>query len=110
MSGTYPFLLFCSTAGLWFTTAWYSHRLLHAFCRRFPAEAQREIPYAFDSWTAHPEKAIFFFRHRAAEILRADVSLWRQRQRFILLSVLSIVVPPLGFTSISVFALIEMHK
>jgi hypothetical protein len=110
MSGTYPFLLFCATVGLWFTTVWYSHRLLHAFCRRFPAEAQREIPYAFDRYIRHPEKGIFFFRHRAAEILRADAVLWRQRQRFIVLSVLSVVVPVLGFISICVVAIIETHR
>jgi hypothetical protein len=110
MSGIYPILLFCVTGGLWFTTVWYSHRLLHAFCRRFPAEAQREIPYAFDRGFAHPEKGIFFFRHKAAEILRTDTLLWRQRQWFILLSVLSVVVPLLGFTSIAMFAFIQSQR
>ena len=110
MSGTYPFLLFCVTGVVWFTTVWYAHRLLHAFCRRFPSEAQREIPYAFDRWTAHPEKGIFFFRHKAAEIIRGDPLLWRQRQRFIFLFALSLLIPVLGFVSIGVVAFIETHK
>ena len=110
MSGIYPFLLFCATGVLWITTVWYSHRLGHAFCRRFPSEAAREIPYAFDRGFAHPEKVIFFFRRRAAEILRTDPSLWRQRQRFILLSVLSVLLPVLGFLSIGVVAFIEIHR
>jgi hypothetical protein len=110
MSGAYPFILFCATGVLWFTTVWYAHRLLHAFCRRFPSEAQREIPHAFDRWFAHPEKGIFFFRHKAVEILRGDALLWRQRQRFILLSVLSVVIPVLGFMSVGVVAILESQK
>jgi len=107
MSGIIPLILFCTTAALWFIIWLYAHRLLHRFCARFPAVAQREIPYAFDRWFAHPEKAIFFFRQRAAEVLRDDPSLWRQRRSFILLSVLSVLIPVFGFLAIGVVALME---
>ena len=109
MSSIYLFTLFCTTAALWFITWLYAHRLLHSFCARFPVVAQREIPYAFDRWFAHPEKAIFFFRRRAAEILRNDPSLWRQRRTFIFLSVLSVLIPVLGVLTIGTVAFMETH-
>ena len=110
MSATYPFILFCTTIALWWFTVWYAHRLLHAFCDRFPLVAQREIPYAFDRWFAHPEKAIFFFRRRAAEVTSADPALSRQRKRFIGLSVASVVFPLLWFVPLFIFAVIMSHK
>jgi hypothetical protein len=110
MSATYPFTLFCITGVLWFVTWLCAHRLLHAFCDRFPLVAQREIPCAFDRWFAHPEKGIFFFRRRAGEVLRGDPRLWRQRQWLLFLSALSVSVPVLGFVSIAVVAFIETHK
>ena len=58
----------------------------------------------------HPEKAIFFFRRRAAQILRADAVLWKQRQRFLFLMTLSVLVPVIGFLSICVVAYIETRK
>jgi hypothetical protein len=105
MSGIYPLTWFCTTGAIWFVTWLYAHRLLHRFCARFPAVAQREIPYAFDRGFAHPEKAIFFFRRRAAEVVRDDPALWRQRQRFIFLSFLSVLIPVLGFLAIGAVAL-----
>ena len=110
MSAIYPILLFAVSGALWFVTIWYAHHLLHAFCRRFPVEAQREIPYAFDRGFAHPEKGIFFFRHRAADILRVDPLLCRQRRRFILLSMLSVAIPILGFISIGMVAFIQSRR
>lgn len=110
MSGIYPFALFCVTGLIWFVTWLCAHRLLHAFCDRFPSVAQREIPYAFDRGVAHPEKGIFFFRRRAAEVLRGDPLLWRQWQRFILLSALSVLIPMLGFVSIGVVVFLETHR
>lgn len=110
MRGIYPFILFCTTGALWFVTSLYAHRLLHRFCARFPTVAQREIPYAFDQWIVHPEKAIFFFRRRAAEVVHDDPSLWRQRRRFILLSVLSVLVPILGFLTIVAVAFMQTQK
>jgi hypothetical protein len=59
------------------------------FRDRYPQIAQREIPFAFDR-CRHPEKAIFFFRKRAVEILRADPILWRERQRFVGLVMITI--------------------
>ena len=75
--------------GVWMVlciaTALQNGRLLRMFRERYPQIAQREIPYVFDNWR-HPEKAIFFFRKRAVEILRPDPSLWRERQRFVALA------------------------
>jgi len=110
MNGIYPFALFCTTGALWLLTWLYAHRLLHRFCARFPDIAQQEIPYAFDRWFAHPEKAIFFFRHRAAEVVRDDPSLSRERGRFMLLAVLSVLIPVLGFLSIGVVAIVQTQK
>jgi hypothetical protein len=70
-------------------TALQNGRLLRMFRERYPQIAQREIPYVFDNWR-HPEKAIFFFRKRAVEILRPDPSLWRERQRFVLLTFITL--------------------
>jgi hypothetical protein len=84
-----------SVMGVWgvlcVATVLQSNRLLRMFRERYPQIAQREIPYVFDNWR-HPEKAIFFFRKRAVEILRPDPSLWRERQRFV-----TLVLVTLGF-------------
>lgn len=109
-SGIIPFTVFCATGVLWFATWLYAHRLLHSFCRRFPSEAQREIPYAFDRWVAHPEKALFFFRRSAAEIVRADLALWRQRRRFVILSVCSVIFPVACFLPMFVYAIAMSRK
>ena len=85
MSSAWPL----SVMGVWMVlciaTALQNGRLLRMFRERYPQIAQREIPYVFDNWR-HPEKAIFFFRKRAVEILRPDPSLWRERQRFVALA------------------------
>ena len=79
--------------GIWMllciATALQNGRLLRMFRERYPQIAQREIPSVFDNWR-HPEKAIFFFRKRAVEILRADPNLWRERQRFVTLAFVTI--------------------
>jgi hypothetical protein len=110
MKEIYLYALFWITGLVWFVTWLCAHRLLHAFCDRFPLVAQREIPYAFNRGMAHPEKVIFLFRRRMVEFLRGDPLLWRQRQRFILLTVLSVLIPVLGIVSMSVVALIEVYK
>lgn len=66
------------------TTAIQNRRLLRLFRERYPQVAQKEIPFVFDNWR-HPEKAIYFFRKRTVETLRADPQLWRERQRFVAL-------------------------
>ena len=38
----------------------------------------------------HPEKAIFFFRKRAIEVLRPLPDVWRERQRFVTLVVVTL--------------------
>jgi hypothetical protein len=81
--------------GVWFTlivtTVIQNNRLFRRFRERYPQVAEREIPYAFDNFR-HPEKAIYFFRKRAVETLRADPDLWRERQRFV-----ALVIATMGF-------------
>src|SRR5271169_5106529 len=105
----YPLTLFIGTNVLWAFTALYGYRMFRAFRTRYPEIAAREIPFAFDRFR-HPEKALFFFRHRAVELLRGDSMLWPMRQRFVLLSVLSISLPPLAFLPGFVFAIMRVSK
>jgi hypothetical protein len=109
VSAIYPLALFFVTGLVWFLTAWQNSRLLCAFRERYPQIAQREIPYVFDRWR-HPEKAIFFFRRRAVELLREDAGLWRERQRFMTLSALSVLVPLLGFLPLFIYAVIMSQR
>jgi hypothetical protein len=109
MNGFYPFALFCTTGAVYLLTWVYAHRLLHRFCARFPDVAQQEIPYAFERW-AHPEKAMFFFRRRAAEVVAQDPSIRRLRQRFIFLSILSLFITVGGFLCIGAIGLLEARK
>ena len=105
----YPLTLFIGTAWLWAFTALYGSRVFRAFRRRYPEIAAREIPFAFDRFR-HPEKALFFFRQRAVELLRGDSVLWPMRQRFVLLSVLSVCLPPLGFVPGFLFAVLRVSQ
>ncbi len=110
MSGVYPIALLTTTMTVWLMTSVCAHRLLRRFCDRFPAIAEKEIRFAFDPWIRHPEKLIFFFRRRAAELMRADPLLLRSRQRLIGLCVLSALVPLVGFTTIAVVAFTHIYN
>jgi hypothetical protein len=105
VSAIYPGILFVMTCLVWFLTAWQSSRVLWIFRERHPQVAQREIPYVFDNWL-HPEKVLFFFRRRASQILRGDLEVWRERQRFMVLALLSVVVPLLGSLTIIVYGIL----
>jgi len=85
MSAVWPVLVMVVWAALIVATSIQGSRLLRLFRERHPQIAQREIPHVFDNWR-HPEKAIFFFRRRAREILQPDPTVWRERQRFVALS------------------------
>jgi hypothetical protein len=107
MSASYPLMFLLATAFVWVLTAWQNSRLVHLFWQRCPQIAQRELPATLDS---HPEKTLFFFRRRAVEVLRGDEVLWRQRQRFLFLFALSVLVPVFGFASIGIVAYIQSHQ
>ena len=62
---------FVGTCLLWAFTVIYNSLIFRAFRRGYPEAAAREIPFAFDT-SANPEKAFFFFRHKAVELLRPD--------------------------------------
>ncbi len=109
MIDIYPIILFLATGILWFFTALQGRRLLRSFRERYPQIAQREIPYAFDK-QRHPEKALFFYRRKAGEILREDTALSRSRRRFIQLSLFSVLVPALGFLSLAIFTVIMSRQ
>lgn len=107
MSAIYPLILFFTTGFVWVLMAWQNSRLVHLFWQRLPHVAQREFPGTLDR---HPEKTFFFFRRRAAEVLRGDEVLWRERRRFIILSVLSVLIPVLGFLPLFIYAVIMSQR
>jgi hypothetical protein len=107
MSAIYPVVLFFATGFVWVLTAMQNSRLVRMFWQRLPLIAQRELPGTLDR---HPEKIFFFFRHRAVEALRGDAVLWRKRRRFIILSVLSVLVPVLGFLPGFLYAVIMSQR
>lgn len=100
----YPLTLFISTCLLWAFTVFYNMRIFRAFRKKYPDVAAREIPFAFDN-SGHPEKAWFFFRRKAVEVLRGDPVLWPMRQRFLRLTLLSLILPLLGFFSLFFYAI-----
>jgi hypothetical protein len=110
MSGIYPLSLLGMTMAVWLATSIYANRLLRRFCVRFPAVAQKEIPFAFDPWMRHPQKAMFFLRRRSAEVMGEDPALSRSRQQFIGLCIVSALLPLLGFATIAVVAFAEGHR
>ncbi len=110
MIDLYPIALIVTTGLLWFFTWLTAHRLLWSFCERHPSIARQEIPHAFNRAFAHPEKALYFFRPKTAEALRHDPPLFRLRQRVIFLTILSAVVPLLGFLGLGAVALFGTFK
>jgi hypothetical protein len=101
--------IFIVTAAI-FLALWIdAHLLLHRFVARFPDIADREIPYASDRGIAHPEKALFFYRKKAAQILSAEPALARQRRRLIILTILAILVPALGMLGLILTAVIMSY-
>jgi hypothetical protein len=107
MSAIYPIALMLTTGCVWFLTVWQNSRLVELFWQRLPRAAQQELPGAMDR---HLGKTVFFFRRRAVQILRGDAVLWRQRQYFLFLAALSVLVPILGFLSIVALAYFESRK
>jgi hypothetical protein len=75
-------------------TFWQRYRLMEWFRQWNSQTAVKEAPYdTIESWT-------FFFSKRAAQILRPNAFLWRQRQLFVVLgfgTVLLFLAYPVGF-------------
>ena len=94
MSEAYPFL--AVVLGVWFACFIQSHRLFYKFRAKYPEIAQRDIPRAFETYE-HPEKLLYFLRHKSREVLRNDPELWGLRQQVKFLTILSVLVPPVGF-------------
>ncbi len=82
--------------GVWLACFIQSHRLFYKFREKYPDVAGRDIPHAFET-RENPEKLFYFFRRKSLELLRSDPELWGLRQQVKLLTILSIIVPPVGF-------------
>ena len=104
MIDTYPVILVFVIMLVWVFTARQNGKLVKAFWDRLPKVAAEELPGTLDR---HPEEFIFFFRRRAAEVLRGDEVLWKMRQRLVLWVVLSILTPILGMLPLLILAVIS---
>ena len=104
MIDIYPIILMFVVMLVWVFTARQNAKLLKAFWDRLPKVAAQELPGTLD---LHPEKFIFFFRRRAAEVLRGDEVLWKMRQRLVLWVVLSILTPILGMLPLLILAVLS---
>jgi hypothetical protein len=98
-NGIIPMIVFVLGGVTWALTTYQCHRLRRKFIAKYPAIASQEIPYAF-SHTAHPEKAIFFLRQRAADLLKGDEELWKERRKYVALFSASLILFCLGFAII----------
>ena len=106
MIDIYPIILTSVVMLVWIITGRQNAKLLKAFWDRLPKAAARELPGTLDP---HPEKFIFFFRRRAAEVLGGDEVLWKMRQRLVLWVVLSILTPILGILPLLVLAVMSFR-
>lgn len=104
MIDTYPIILVLVIMLVWVFTARQNGKLVKAFWGRLPKVAAQELPGTLDR---HPEKFIFFFRRRAAEVLRGDEVLWKMRQRLVLWVALSILTPILGMLPLLILAVMS---
>jgi hypothetical protein len=79
---------------LW-AMAFVSQRLLLQFKRKYPDVAEREIPHVFEG-LRHSEQFLYFYRQRAAEVLKNDIILLGLRRQLFVLTWLALVVPILS--------------
>ena len=93
MNEIYQFLAL--VLAVWFACFIQSHRLFYKFRAKYPEIAQREIPRAFET-CEHPEKLLYFLRHKSREVLKNDPELWGLRQQVKFLTILSVLIPPAG--------------
>lgn len=95
MSEVYPLLALI--LAVWLACFIQSHRLFYKFRAKYPQIAQRDIPHAFQT-CEHPEKLLYFFRRKSWEVLRSNPELWGLRQQVLFLTILSLLIPPVGLT------------
>ena len=81
--------------GVWLACFIQSHRLFYKFREKYPDVAQRDIPHAFET-RENPGKLFYFLSRKSLDLLRSDPELWGLRQQVKLLTILSIIVPPVG--------------
>lgn len=75
--------------------AFVAQRLLHRFKMKYPDVATKEIPYVFEG-IRHPEQFLYFYRQRAAEVLKDDDVLLNLRRQLFVLTWLAVAVPVLS--------------
>jgi hypothetical protein len=97
-------IFFCLVICLWIVTALQGTKLYRAFLSKYPQDAQRLIPSAFINMR-HPEKFLFFFRRTSIPLLRVDSNIWKQRQRFKLLLIISLILPIVFFSFCAILAI-----
>ena len=107
LNQVYPLLAL--TFVVWLACFVQSHRLFYKFRAKYPEIAQRDIPYAFQT-RENPEKLLYFFRRKSAEVLRDDRELWGLRQQVKFLVILSIIVPPVGVAFLVRAAMIVLAR
>jgi hypothetical protein len=100
----YPIILIFVVMLVWVFTVRQNGKLVKAFWERLPKVAAQELPGTLD---LHPEKFIFFFRRRAADVLREDQVLWKMRQLLVLWVVLSLLTPVLGMLPLLILAVLS---
>jgi hypothetical protein len=96
MIDIYPIILMFVVMLEWVFISRHHGKLVETFWDRLPKVAAQELPGTLDR---HPEKFIFFFRRRAADVLRGDEVLWKMRQRLLLWVVLSVLTPVVGVSA-----------
>jgi hypothetical protein len=106
MIDIYPIILMFVVMLVWVFTARQNGKLVQAFWERLPKVAAQELPGTLDR---RPENFIFFFRRRAAEVLRGDEVLWKMRQRLVLWVVLSVLTPILAMLPLLIFAVMSFR-
>jgi hypothetical protein len=100
----FAFCIFLLVCTVWLACVVQSHRLFYRFREKYPEVAKAEIPHAFEM-NAHPEKFFYFFRRKSVELLRNDTTLWPLRQQVKILTILSGVIPLIGFLSLVILGI-----
>jgi hypothetical protein len=83
---------FALNVSLLWAMAFVSQRLLHQFKQKYPDVAEKEIPNIFEG-IRHPEQFLYFYRQRAAEVLKDDEMLLKLRRQLFVLTWLALAVP-----------------
>lgn len=107
MNAVVPVAVILLTGFTWALALYRHHRLFRSFIAKYPTIAQRDIPFALTSSTAHPEKLFYFFRRRSREFLKRDPQLWRLTKQFLICYAFAVLVPLFTCGFLFTYALLE---